>query len=410
MAASRYLSSREACAELGIRPQTLYSYVSRGLIRSETGDQRNRTRQYYREDIERLRRHKELRARPEAAAEQALRAGDPVLESGLSRIDDDDLYYRGISVGELARESTVEEVAALLWAGDRSLRIEGFDGEARLEGVGPALVAELAPLSVVERMQALLPAIGAADPAAFATAPPHVHRCGARILRLMTLVAAARDRTAASVAKTLQNAWLPGRPETARLIEAALILCADHELNVSTFTCRTVASSGASLYAVATAGLSALQGPRHGGATGRLEALWDEAAANGVGDTIAGRLKRGDSIEGFGHVVYRGVDPRANILMELLEEAVSGSEELTMAKALIEEVGKRTGLSHNVDLGLVALRRSLGLEKGTALLLFCLGRIVGWIAHAIEQYQTGRLIRPRAKYTGPEPRTQSSKV
>ena len=408
MAPSRYLSAKEACAELGIRPQTLYSYVSRGLIRSETGDQGRRTRQYYREDIERLRRHKELRAHPQVAAEQALKAGDPVLESALSRIDDDDLYYRGISVGELARESTVEEVAALLWTGDRSGRIEEFAGAVRLDGVSPGLAAELAPLSKVERMQALLPVLGTQDPAAFATAPPHIHQCGARILRLMALVAAAEDKTSSGIAQTLQSAWLPERPEAARLIEAALILCADHELNVSTFTCRTVASSGASLYAVVTAGLSALQGPRHGGATGRLEALWDEAeSGNHVGDTIVSRLKRGDAIAGFGHVVYRGVDPRAQTLMELLEEAVPNAAELALAKALIEEVEKRTGLSHNVDLSLVALRRALGLEKGAALLLFCLGRIIGWIAHAIEQYQTGRLIRPRAKYTGPDPRRAS---
>ena len=393
---------------MGIRPQTLYAYVSRGLIRSETGDLRQRTRQYYREDIERLRRHKELRARPEVAAEQALRTGDPVLESALSRIDDDDLYYRGISVSKLARESTVEEVATLLWTGDRSLQIEEFAGEGRLSGISPVLIAGLAPLSTVEQMQALLPAIGAQDPAAFATAPPHIHQCGARILRFTTLIATAQDKTVSGIAQTLQSAWLPGRPETTRLLEAALILCADHELNVSTFTCRTVASSGTSLYAVVTAGLSALQGPRHGGATSRLEALWDEAeSANSVGDTIASRLKRGDVIEGFGHVVYRGVDPRAKILMELLEDAVPNASELALAKAFIEEVGKRTGLAHNVDLGLVTLRRALGLEKGAALLLFCLGRIIGWIAHAIEQYQTGRLIRPRAKYTGPDPRHTS---
>ena len=403
MAPSRYLSSTEACSELGIRPQTLYSYVSRGLVRSESGDQRRRTRQYHREDIERLRHQKELRAHPEAAAGRALRAGEPVLESALSRIDDDDLYYRGISVGDLARQSTAEEVAALLWTGDRSRAIEGFAGDIRLESVGPALGAELASLSAVERMQTLLPVSGAADPAAYARSPRQVQRCGARILRLMTLVAAGRPQTGRRIAPTLQNAWLPGRPETTRLLEAALILCADHELNVSTFTCRTVASSGAGLYAVVTAGLSALQGPRHGGSTGRLEALWDEAEANGPGETIASRLRRGDPVEGFGHVVYRGVDPRAKILLELLEEAVPEAPELETAGALIEEVAKRTGLSQNVDLALVALRRALELERGAALLLFCLGRTIGWIAHAIEQYQTGRLIRPRAKYTGPDP-------
>ena len=403
MPPSRYLSSTEACSELGIRPQTLYSYVSRGLVRSEIGDQRRRTRQYHREDIERLRHQKELRAHPEAAAGRALRAGDPVLESALSRIDDDDLFYRGISVGELARESTAEEVAALLWTGDRSRPIEGFAGGIQLEGVGPALDAELAPLSAIERMQALLPVIGAADPAAYATAPSRIHRSGARILRLMTLIVAGRTRTGSGIARTLQTAWLPERPETTRLLEAALILCADHELNVSTFTCRTVASSGAGLHAVVTAGLSALQGPRHGGSTGRLEALWDEAEASGAGETIASRLRRGDHVEGFGHVVYRGVDPRARILFELLEEAVPEALELQIARELIGEVGKRTGLSHNVDLALVVLRRALGLERGAALLLFCLGRTIGWIAHAIEQYQTGRLIRPRARYTGPDP-------
>ncbi len=407
MSTSRYLSSGEACAELGIRPQTLYSYVSRGLIRSASGDERHRTRQYYREDIDRLRRHKELRGHPEVAAEQALRAGDPVMESALSRIDDDDLYYRGISIGELARKNTVEEVAALLWTKDRSLQVEAFAEEARLDGVSPALMAELAPLPKVELMQALLCVTGAEDSAAFATSPPHIYKCGARILRLMTLVATGRDRTGSGIARTLQKAWLPGRPETVRLIEAALILCADHELNVSTFTCRTVASSGANLYLVVTAGLSALLGPRHGGATSRLEALWDEAATNGVGDTIASRLKRGDPIEGFGHIVYRGVDPRARTLMDLLENAVPNTLELTMAKELIEEVGKRTGLHCNVDLALVTLRRVLGLEKGAAQLLFCLGRVIGWIAHAIEQYQTGRLIRPRARYTGPDPRCVS---
>ena len=211
MARSRYLSSTEACSELGIRPQTLYSYVSRGLVRSETGDQRRRTRQYHREDIERLRHQKELRAHPEAAAGRALRAGDPVLESALSRIDDDDLHYRGISVGDLARGSTAEEVAALLWTGDRSRPIEGFTGEMRLEGVGPGIAAELAPLSAIERMQALLPMTAAADPAAYATAPPQIHRCGARILRLMTLIAAGpRADPRRNLPKTLQTRLAAG--------------------------------------------------------------------------------------------------------------------------------------------------------------------------------------------------------
>ena len=311
MAPSRYLSAKEACAELGIRPQTLYAYVSRGLIRSETGDQRHRTRQYYREDIERLRRHKELRARPEVAAEQALRTGDPVLESALSRIDDDDLYYRGISVSKLARESTVEEVAALLWTGDRSLQIEEFAGETRLNGISPTLIAELARLSKVERMQALLPAIGATDPAAFATAPPHIHQCGARILRCMTLIATAQDETVSGIAQTLQSAWLPGRPETARLIEAALILCADHELNVSTFTLPHRGFEwGQSICGGNGWPQRSARTPSRWSDQSDWKALWDEAeSANSVGDTIASRLKRGDVIEGFGHMVYRSVDP-----------------------------------------------------------------------------------------------------
>ena len=121
-----YMTAQEAAAELGISLATLYSYVSRGYIRSEAADERRRTRRYRREDVWKLKQRKEQRRNPEKAAAGALHWGTPVLESAISLIAENRLYYRGHDVLQLASHSTVEEVAALIWAGALSTDIPGL--------------------------------------------------------------------------------------------------------------------------------------------------------------------------------------------------------------------------------------------------------------------------------------------
>jgi citrate synthase len=239
-----------------------------------------------------------------------------------------------------------------------------------------------------------------------------VRRTGTRILHLLARAAAGASRVNGSVSELLQRGWLPDRPDAAALLEAALVLWADHELNVGTFTVRCVASAQATPYAAAIAGLSALGGALHGGVTDQVEALFDEARAPAdVERRIGARLRRGERIPGFGHWLYPDGDPRAAALLARLRAHGGVSREaLDLTDALERTTQRVTGRSANVDFATVALRRSLGMPEGSALALIGVARSVGWIAHVLEQYATGRLIRPRARYTGPSPTGTSAEA
>jgi citrate synthase len=209
-----------------------------------------------------------------------------------------------------------------------------------------------------------------------------------------------------SLAEALQQRWSPKHPVAARLFNSALILCADHELNVSAFAARCVASAGATPYDVVIAGLAALRGRRHGGHTAHVAALLDEVGRPArAGQVVAERLRRDGLLPGFGHHLYPAGDPRGRALLALAASAFPRSRPWALARAIAAEALQRLGEHPTLDFGLVVLERVLGLPRGAALAIFALGRTSGWIAHALEQYQLGGLIRPRAKYVGPAPAT-----
>jgi citrate synthase len=392
---------------LGVSTGTLYAYVSRGLLRSEPGEGSTRARRYLREDIAALQARKEYRREPAKAAESALGYGMPVLDSSLTLIDDGRLYYRGYDVPTLARERTFEEVAALLWTG--SFGGDGlFAAPAAPAGlVLPPDLEGLDPGSPIERFQAALAVAGAGDLAAHRFTAPAVAATGVRILALLTHAATGGTGDtgvtgSASLAGTLQRAWAPEQPEAEGLISAALILCADHELNVSAFTARCVASAGSTPYAVVIAALSALQGHKHGGHTAHAAALL-AAAVHGIRPALTGYLQGGDKLPGFGHPLYPDGDPRARCLLALLGEAYPAAPEVRLANDVCTAVDEILGLRPTIDFALAALALSLGMPRHTPLAIFALGRTAGWIGHAMEQYGLDQLIRPRARYTGLPP-------
>jgi citrate synthase len=400
------LTAEEAASRLGVRRATLYAYVSRGLIRSEP-QQGTRERLYHAEDVDLLVRRRSGRQDPSRMAQEALHWGTPVLESGLTRIADGSLHFRGREATGLVDTLGFEGVAALLW---------GLDPEGGLPEVEPLDLAPVAPLlptlPPIERLQVALASASAVDLAAYDRSPDAVRRTGTRILHLLARAAAGASRVNGSVSELLQRGWLPDRPDAAALLEAALVLWADHELNVGTFTVRCVASAQATPYAAAIAGLSALGGALHGGVTDQVEALFDEARAPAdVERRIGARLRRGERIPGFGHWLYPDGDPRAAALLARLRAHGGVSREaLDLTDALERTTQRVTGRSANVDFATVALRRSLGMPEGSALALIGVARSVGWIAHVLEQYATGRLIRPRARYTGPSPTGTSAEA
>ena len=252
----------------------------------------------------------------------------------------------------------------------------------------------------------MLAAAAARDPLAFDLRPASVALAGGRILRLLTRAATASDPGKSTVDAALARHWNVGAAG-AEMLRAALVLSADHELNVSSFTARCVASAGSHPYAVVIAGLAALEGPKHGGASARAESMLESLSRRGrpLHAAVGDRLRRGESIDGFGHPLYRDGDPRARLLLDLLGERYPKSAEHRFVKEFAQAATAATGEHPNIDFGLAAVARVLKLTRGAPLMLFAIGRSVGWIGHAIEQYATGQLIRPRAKYVGVPPAT-----
>lgn len=390
---SGWVDTDEAIELLGVSRATLYAYVSRGRVRSEAVPGGHRRSRYSRDDLDRLVARSRERRNPEKAAEQALQWGLPILESKITLIADERLYYRGRDASRLARSSSLAEVAALLWTG--AADSAGALGLTKLPSAPRAALPEG---HFIAAAQAALAVAAVADPLAFDLRPRAVVQTGSRILWLLARVATRGKAVHGSIDATLAAAW--GVPRQVDLVRAALILSADHELNVSTFTARCVASAGGSPYGVVVAGLAALEGTRHGGTTARIEASWETLRrARDLRGALADKLRRGEAIEGFGHRLYAQGDPRAAVLLALLPSSKAAVFARDFAAAAQDVLGE----APTVDFALVAVARALGLPRGAALTLFAIGRTVGWIAHALEQYAERAIIRPRAKYVGEAP-------
>jgi citrate synthase len=400
---SPHLTATEAARALGISRATLYAYVSRGLVRSEAVDNAKRNRRYRADDIRTLKQRKDVRRNPGKAIEGALHWGEPIMESAITLIADGRTYYRGHDVVTLTASRTIEEVAALIWTGDFAAATKLFESPTRIPPRCLAISKHLSDIPTVEALQILIPVAAADDILACDLRPEAVARTGARILQLVSAFASG-NRKGKSIAQALQAAWVPLKPKAAQLINTGLILCADHELNVSSFTGRCVASAGSTPYAVVMGGLAALQGVKHGRASERIEAFLQEARTpEGLRRAMAAHLKRGDRIPGFGHPLYPEGDPRGREILQLVSSIFPESPAVMLATAATEEAMRLIGERPTIDFGLVIAARALGLPPDGATTLFAIGRTVGWIGQAIEQYQRDRIIRPRARYIGELP-------
>lgn len=379
---SEYLSAKQAANRLGISLSSLYAYVSRGMIRSEP-DSVKRRRRYRTEDVETLLKRKSDRMTTESRLAGALNWGEPICESELSLIQDGELYYRGRAVMKLALEASFEEVAEILWGGSCPVIIPKFPKS--LQNIWKNFDS-------LHRFSMALTWMASRDKRALDLRPPGVRRTGGRILGGIFSTQCQLEE-GKSLVQALADAWGCGRTE----LEAALVQCADHELNVSAFSARCVASAGASPYQVVQAGLAALSGFRHGGYSYRVEALFREAERMGAEQAVRSYLQRGVSPPGFGHPLYPKGDPRGRELLTLLAPLDPLAEELTqVCRDFLQE-------EPNIDIALVTLSRQLKLPEGAPITIFALGRTLGWLAHALEQYSTQKLIRPRARYVGPVP-------
>jgi citrate synthase len=369
------MNREAALAALGVRPQTLYAYVSRGRIAMMPDPAEPRRSLYLSEDIDALTTRRARGRSVSRVAASTIAWGEPLIDTGISTIRHGKLIYRGKDAARWAQTATLEETAALLWEG-------------------------------AERVDFPTPTDAAPDPyrALAAMVPTSTTTLGRSAERLRQDAAYVVGHLAASLGAApgllpvhlrLARAWGLDASKAER-IRQALVLLADHELNASTFATRIAASTGASIAASLLAGLATLSGPRHGGAGAALLALIEEAERTGPEPAVATWLARGQPLAAFGHPLYPQGDVRA---IELLD----GLAIDPLALRLKEAVFDAAGALPNIDFALAAITRAFGLPTSAPLALFTLGRSVGWAAHAMEQILTGTLIRPRGRYQGPEP-------
>jgi citrate synthase len=393
-----YLSATEAAAELSISPATLYAYVSRGLVRSEPTSEGTRARRYRAEDVRGLKNR-----RAPLVEGQGLKAADlPVMDSSVSTITVEGPIYRGVYATALAETASLEQTATLLWD---AKSCDPFS-KSNMPVVSPAMRAILHAAKdalPIDRAIAVLSLATEADPRAYNSVAEGRAATGARILRLVTAAMTESEPSSDPIHRQVARIWAPANKHAEDLIRRALVLLADHELNASTFTVRCAASTGISLYDATIAGLVALKGPKHGGVGPMASRLVDTLLAGDIVAIVREKVAMGEIFPGFGHMVYREGDPRA---LHLLDTLIKLGIDKRLAVEVPARIKEATGAFANIDYALAVMRRALDMPPGCETVMFAIARTAGWIAHAIEQLESRKLIRPRARYVGPAPSPQ----
>ncbi len=397
-----FLTAAEAARRLGVKPATLYAYVSRGVLsRGKAAD--GRASLFNADEVDRLARRGRPRRPPGVA--------DITVESAITEITGDRLRFRGLDATRLAVSRPFEEVAELLWTGELRPAREPWQARPAALAAGRAAQAALpAGTLPLERLQVIVPAMAATDPLRLQLDPAAVTAAGRSIIAGMVDCLPSTGTSGPGtpgpgdpVAERLWSRLCDRRasPGLLRAVSAALVLLADHELAASTLAARAAASVRADPYAVVGTGLGAVSGALHGGASLGAETLM--AAASGPDDVprvVAELLRRGEKVPGFGHFVYRGGDPRAVLLLDLVRRAAPKSGQLAVADAVLAEVRQKALPEPNIDFAIATLARVAGMVRGAGEAIFAVARTAGWIAHALEAYAGPGPLRPRAVYTG----------
>lgn len=401
--AERRLSTQEAAELLGVKPETVYAYVSRGRLGSRR-DASGRGSTFDAAEVEALAR----RTRPSRAEQRT--GVDLSVRTGITLIDKDRYYFRGVDATELATAYSYEQVAEWLWTGVLRAGVRFSAPEEAVRAARHAVQAMPELSGPTDRLRVAAVAAGAADPLRFDLSEQSV--LGTARTLIPTLVAAlplpATPRSDdGSVAHRL---WvrLTGREAdeaSLRVLDTAMALLVDHDLATSTLAVRVAASSRAHAYAAVSTGLGVLEGPLHGAASGLAHRMLLDVLDEGdAAPVIAAELRAGRRIPGIGHRIYTGEDPRARTLFGLLEDVPRAAPALAAARDIVATAARHTGLHANVDLALAVFTAASGMSAAAGETIFAVARTAGWIAHALEEYAENPLrMRPSGTYTGPPP-------
>lgn len=400
------LSTREAAERLGVKPETVYAYVSRGLLSSRRAPGGRGSRFDAREVDALARRHR----RPHAAAEDGdTPAGTPV-RTGITLIERDRYFFRGVDAAALAAAYGYEEVADWLWTGRLTPGVRFTAPPEPLAAATAAAAALPGHAGPVDRLRAAAVAAAAADPLRFDLDGEAVRATARGLVATLAGALPLAGRVHEPTAPVARRLWarltaLPPDPGFVRCLDTALTLLIDHDLAASTLAARVAASARAHPYAVVSTGLGALDGPLHGAASGLAHRMLAEALARGsAAAVVSDHLRAGRRVPGLGHRLYPGADPRAEALFTLLNAIPPAGAALAAARRIAEITARHVSVRPNVDLALAVLTVSADMPAEAGETVFAVARTAGWVAHALEEYAERPLrMRPSGRYTGPPP-------
>ncbi|WP_306318101.1 MULTISPECIES: citrate synthase [unclassified Streptomyces] len=400
---ARRLTTKETAELLGVKPETVYAYVSRGQLTSRRAESR-RGSTFDAAEVEALAR----RNRREPTTGSG--TGELSVRTRITLIEDDRYFFRGVDAVELANRHSYEEVAEWLWTG--RLR-PGVRFTAPKESLGAAreAVAALPELSSpIDRLRVAAVAAATADPLRYDLSEDSVLGTARSLIPTLAAALPLVRTTYADGAPIAQRLW--GRltykkPDEAslRVLDLALGLLVDHDLAASTLAVRVAASARAHAYAAVSAGLGVLEGPLHGAASGLAHRMLLEVLDRGsAGAVVADELRAGRRVPGLGHRLYPREDPRAQALFTALEDLPEAEPALLAARDIVATTARHTDLHANVDLALAAFTASFGMAAEAGETIFAVARTAGWIAHALEEYDERPLrMRPTGHYVGLRP-------
>jgi citrate synthase len=353
--------------------------------------------------------------------------GVVVAESEISYVDGaaGKLVYRGYAIEDLAEHSTFEETTALLLNGDlpsRSALEElsaGLVSERELDDRAMELLKELpTDAEPMAALRTIVSAAGTLDPDTLDTSPEATRRKAIRLIAVFPTVVAAFDRLRTGKEPLAPRGdlghaanflyMLSGRepdPEDSRVMDICLILHAEHGMNASTFSARVTAATLSDIHSAVTSAIGTLKGPLHGGANQEVMKMLLEIQEQGVppAEYVREKLGRTEKVMGFGHRVYKTMDPRAPILRRFsraLTERAGQPELYAMSEEILQTMASEKGIDPNVDFFSASTYYALGITPDLFTPIFAIARISGWCTHVEAQYAHNRLIRPRAKYVG----------
>ncbi len=394
------ISASEAAARLGVKRETIYAYVSRGLLDSHRAiDGKSST--FDPAEVARLRSGRAGRKRGRL---------DVPVTSGITDVVDGRVAYRGRTLADLVDENAgFEQVAELLWTGS----LPPHAAWSSPAGVTKAARRSARALPIgslpTDRIMAAVIASAAADPFRDDRSPSGSTSAAASLLTSMVESLPAVGTAPPGQVPLAQQLWhrLTANDDIDwPLLDLALVLLADHGMATSTLAARLAASTRGGIHPVVMAGLGTVVGPLHGGASRVVHHMFCDAAERGADSAIAEVLRRDERIPGLGHLIHKTADPRHDLLFDALGESKLDPERSDVVASVISRVSDRYIVAPNIDMALGAFAYMAGMDGDAGEVIFAIARTAGWIAHALEEYEEQPLrFRPVGRYSGP---TESS--